>query len=359
MYTFLTCRDLLAFVLVSFSWQMAAQVTSDKHSVSLSQELTDYNVQLLEGKIFVFDSATSHFTRLGYERKLSSSWTMGVGISNGFISNYVIGEKVHPKLFTGSMDIALMLCTDNGKIFKSNAQLSPFFSFGYRADYLPVLEGGNSRLVSHNQYAAGVHWKIASTTKFQIQVAIDQKLQSNFNTHLRYRFGLVQKITRQRTFLSKKDPIKDEENATEKVKKLLNSPLYGTIAEDTISVETLNIKKPIPYDNSDSSKFKNQESLPLNKGTTSIDPDRTSSDSATKAPKVQKEYYVVLFSFANKVSAHEQRQELLKKYSRVELLPQSSGFIRVGLGAGVNKARALKILEEVKKKYKSAWLSLE
>jgi len=49
----------------------------------------------------------------------------------------------------------------------------------------------------------------------------------------------------------------------------------------------------------------------------------------------------------------------MSTYGQVDLLPQPSGFIRVGVSAVVDRSDALKLLNALRKSYETVWLSLE
>jgi len=53
---------------------MNAQSTSSKHGIAVNQNFTDYNVNLLNDKVFSFESALTHSVRLAYQRTLSRNW---------------------------------------------------------------------------------------------------------------------------------------------------------------------------------------------------------------------------------------------------------------------------------------------
>ena len=73
--------------------------------------------------------------------------------------------------------------------------IAPYFTFGYRFDYVNKLKDFNeSPLITSNQFGAGVNLRITPRTHLQLQTDVDQKLASDFNTHIRYRFGLTQSI---------------------------------------------------------------------------------------------------------------------------------------------------------------------
>ena len=186
--------NLLALGIV-LSSTLFAQDADRKHSIGLYQNTTDYNVSLLNNKVFAFDSALSHSFRVAYQRRLSRSWMLNTGISNGFILNQNIQESFVRKAYAVGVDAAVMLKLNNGKLLKENPRVAPFLSFGYRTDYIPSLSKIDEQpWLFHNQYGAGFNIKLAERSHVQMQVALDQKLQGDFNTHIQYRVGLTQSL---------------------------------------------------------------------------------------------------------------------------------------------------------------------
>lgn len=229
---------------------------------------------------------------------------MGVGLSNGFISNYKIKKDIYPKLFAASADIALMLRTDNGKIFRTDARLSPFFSFGFRVDYLNNSEN-DIRLVSNNQYGVDMHLRIATQTRFQLQMAIDQKLQNDFNTHPRYRFGLVQELSKQN--FNNSEDIMDSEEIVDYVPDTV--VLYETFNDslpDTAIVEEISFSDKELQDSielADISEEAKVDTAVVKEDASESNSDPISRESDDLTSKELKKYYVILFSSTNLSSA--------------------------------------------------------
>lgn len=172
-----------------------AQYPDRKHSIGVYQVLTDHNVRLLDDKVFSFDSALSTSTRFAYQRKLSRTVMLNTGISNGFIQNQSIQESFVNKAYVIGADASLLFKFNNGRLLKENPRIAPFLSFGYRTDYVSLLTSKNeSPWLFHNQYGAGFNVKLTNRTHLQLQMALDQKLKGDFNTHIQYRFGLTQSL---------------------------------------------------------------------------------------------------------------------------------------------------------------------
>lgn len=189
-------RATLLFILAVFSALSYAQDPGGKHSIGIYQNLTDYNVSLLNDKVFAFDSALSQSVRVAYQRRLSHNWMLNTGITNGFILNQNLKESFVNKAYVVGVDASVLLKMNNGKILKEDARVAPFLSFGYRTDYVSFLkkEYGVSPWLAHNQYGAGFNIKLAERSHIQLQAMLDQKLQDDFNTHMLYRLGLTQSL---------------------------------------------------------------------------------------------------------------------------------------------------------------------
>ena len=189
-----------------------AQDPERKHSIGLYQTLTDYNVVLFDNKIFAFDSSLSQSTRIAYQRKLSRAWMLNTGLSNGFILNQNIRESFVDRAYVFGIDAALFFKVNNGRILKENPRIAPYFTFGYRMDYVSHLAKINEDPVLFmNQYGLGFNIKLSQRTHIQLQSVLDQKLASDFNTHMQYRIGLTQSLGA----LEDKMPTKKQGNDTD------------------------------------------------------------------------------------------------------------------------------------------------
>jgi hypothetical protein len=189
----------IRFIFALFScillFQAYAQAPDRKHNIGVYQNFTDYNVSLLNDELFVFDSALSQSFRVAYVRRLSRTWMLNIGINNGFILNQDLKETFIPKAYAIGADIGVQFKLNNGRLMKENPFIAPFLSFGYRTDYIKKLkEYDKSPWLFHNQYGAGFNLRLAKRTHVQTQVAMDQKLGGNFNTHMQYRIGLIQSL---------------------------------------------------------------------------------------------------------------------------------------------------------------------
>ncbi len=174
-----------------------AQDPDRKHSIGIFQSFTDYNVELLDDKVFAFDSSLSQTTRIGYQCSWSPTWSFTAGLSNGYVHNQTLKENFTKKAFSLGFDMGVMFNLNNGRIIKQDALIGPYLLFGSRFDNVNSLKKFNeSPWLVHNQYGVGSHINVSKRTALQIQVALDQKLVADFNTHLQYRIGVVQSIGR-------------------------------------------------------------------------------------------------------------------------------------------------------------------
>ncbi len=218
-----------------------AQDPDRKHSIGVSQVLTDYNVILLEDKAFSFDSALSTATRFAYQRRLSPTWMLNTGISNGFIQNQRIQESFIKKAFVIGADATLIFKINNGRILNENPRIAPFLSFGYWTDYVATLKSLNENpWLFHNQYGPGFNVKLTNRTHLQFQTALDQKLKGDFNTHMQYRFGLTQSLGKYAAEKVPKNP-KGEEGSDILASKIHLDSLNEKIVNQSKKIEDLEL----------------------------------------------------------------------------------------------------------------------
>ncbi len=190
-------QQTITFFCVLLTLICSAQDPERKHSIGLYQNFTDYNVSLLDNKLVAFDSSLSHSTRFAYQRRLSRTWMLNAGIANGFILNQNIKKEFVTKAYALGLDVSVLFKLNNGRIIKENPLIAPYFTFGYRTDYIPKLNDfGESPWLFHNQYGAGFNIRLSNRTHFQLQAALDQKLLGDFNTHIQYRMGITQSLGR-------------------------------------------------------------------------------------------------------------------------------------------------------------------
>tara|TARA_B110000902_G_scaffold58466_2_gene68541 strand:- start:1735 stop:2724 length:990 start_codon:yes stop_codon:yes gene_type:complete len=325
--------------------QSNAQDPTRRSSIGISQVLMDNNVVLPEAKLFPFDSSLSHFIRFAYQHRLSRSWMLNTGVTNGFIQNSVIQEKFVTEAFVLGIDASLMLKLNNGKLMKENPLVAPFLSFGYRADYIPLLEEQEvSPWVAQNQYGAGFNIRLTPRRHLQIQVAIDQELKGDFNTALQYRFGLTQSLGGSNNSEFEEilvNRITELEEELDSVSRIVRQPRTSVdtvfIVKSEDSTDVISIVEPI-----DKEYFYTEN------------------------------YYVVVESLRNFSKAKDQLivvQEKFEDYcvrdvdcitNQVRVLPQSSGTSRIAIYAGKNRGDAENLRERVKELgYQTAWISFE
>lgn len=205
------------FSLLSFVFCIAitviAQDPNRKNSIGVYQQFSDYNVRFSENNVFTFDSAFSQSVRVAYQRRLSRTWMLNTGITNGFILNQSLKGSFLTKAYAVGVDASVVLKLNNGRILKENPIVAPFVSFGYRADYVHKLSGlVESPWLFHNQYGAGFNIRLIERTHINIQLALDQKLLGDFNSHLQYRLGLTQSIGKCEEIALKHNPNLDSDD---------------------------------------------------------------------------------------------------------------------------------------------------
>ncbi|MEY2923760.1 MAG: hypothetical protein RLZZ337_300 [Bacteroidota bacterium] len=414
---------ILTLFLVSLFFNSFSQDPLRKNSIGLYQSFTDYNVVLLDNKFFAFDSSLSQSTRIAYQRKLSRSWMLNAGLSNGFILNQNIREEFVDRAYVLGVDAALFFKLNNGRIIKENPRIAPYLTFGYRMDYIPKLADYNeNELLFLNQYGFGLNIKLSERTHIQLQTVLDQKLSSDFNTHMQYRFGLTQSLGA----FDEQKPKNTESEDTDKdgiVNVLDKCPnLFGlqefdgcpSLADLPNNIESDSLQKIVVEQRAELEKLqldlealrnagenttisknreqelllriyqlqksKDEEILALKKQLAAgsdkeqepekevenPEPPKYKEVPVNKEPNIDpeipedKNYYVITWSSNNIESTRNWLNKMKKDYPDAMILLQPNGYFRVGVYAGKDKAKGLQIMEQVRKEgYASAWLSVE
>jgi|GEM_PF-632963 len=242
-------RSISALFFCLLLFQSYAQDPDRKHSIGVYQNFTDYNVSLLKNTVFAFDSALSQSFRVAYVRRLSRIWVLNTGINNGFILNQNLKENFIPKAYAIGADISIQFKLNNGRLMKENPAIAPFFSFGYKTDYIKKLkEYDESPWLFHNQYGAGFNLRIAKRTHIQTQVAMEQKLEGDFNTHVHYRIGLVQSLGKVNEVQLPKNPNLDSDQDGLVDSKDKCPGLFGSVANKGCPDTTAYFAKKVNYD---------------------------------------------------------------------------------------------------------------
>ena len=396
---------------------MNAQSTSSKHGIAVYQNFTDHNVNLLNDKVFSFDSALTHSVRLAYQRTLSRNWEINTGVTNGFILNQPIKYNFLNKAFVVGADVAILLKMNNGGLLKEDARIAPFLTFGNRLEYVHKLKSNfnTSPWLSYNQYGVGINLRLGQLAQLQLQGLIDQKLSDNFNTSMLYRLGYAHRFNGRKDcdqkFMldSDNDGIVDGSDdcpylfgnsslngcpdtsaisslvVTNEIDSLkaINSIQKKRINQlelaqaDLVKREELLTQKQV-YEKrigeltaklNDTSgerysrnKSKKVVSASLSKDTLkSVVPEPVITVPAVKSKIPEdKNYYVITFSSPNLKTATIWLNKMRKKYPSTVILPQSNGYNRVGIYTGKDEALCRKILAEVRiTESKKAWLSVE
>jgi hypothetical protein len=383
---------------------VVAQDHTRKHSLGIYQQFLDYNVQFSENKIFTFDSALSQSVRVAYQRRLSRTWMLNTGLTNGFILNQRLKENFTSKAYAVGADASVVFKFNNGRILKENPIVAPFLSFAYRVDYVHKLSSfGESPWLFHNQYGAGFNVRLIERTHINIQFALDQKLMGDFNSHLQYRLGLTQSLGKwdgrspndNRNLDSDGDGIADIIDkcpdkfgiASTNGCPVATSHLKNTIAIDSLSCLLQGQKEVIRKLELEIATVRNQDFLhdtvlitrdinKLNnsKGFTRLDTlYKNVKPQKAKISRIEKEfdakesssiadnknYYVITFSSTVIRSAKAWQSKVKVDFPETIILVQPNGFYRVGIFAAKDKVLAFLMLEKVEKLGYAGWISVE
>ncbi len=386
-----------------------AQDQSRKHSIGLYQVFTDYNVELLNKKIFVFDSSLSHATRLGYQYIINPSWALNSGLSNGFILNQNLKDSYVKKAYTIGLDISLLYFTNNDRFLSQDAKVAPYLGFGYRIEYIKTLKQRSiDPYLMHNQYILGFNIELNPRTHIQLQTALDQQLAGTFNTHLRYRMGIIQSLgplyernRKDKTFDSDFDGIADDldkcpdvyglaindgcpdvtnpEGFSEKTQELLQEMALLNLAMDSLAQSNADLQQEL---DKSYSKISSLEDSLINCGSIATyipdprDPDEPPNqgdqDSTNADPVYEptpsfsvdatdgEGYYIVVKSLKETSDAKKLKSILTKEFGNGHMLLQPSGFYRVAVYAGTDYDKAVQFMQHVMTRgYRPVWITKE
>jgi len=128
-------RFVISILVVLLPFMGLTQTASHKNGFGINQDFHDYNVRLLDNKITSFDSSLSQSLRISYNRYLGRSWSLSVGVTNGFLLNQTEENKLIRKSYLFGGDIDLMLTLNNGRFFPVDSRIAPYLSFGYPCPY--------------------------------------------------------------------------------------------------------------------------------------------------------------------------------------------------------------------------------
>ena len=395
-----------------------AQDHTRKNSIGIYQQFLDYNVNFSENKIFTFDSALSQSVRVAYQRRLARTWMLNTGITNGFILNQRLKDNFTSKAYAVGADVSVVFKLNNGRILKENPIVAPFLSFGYRADYVCKLSSfGESPWLFHNQYGVGFNIRLIEQTHINVQLALDQKLLGDFNSHLQYRLGLTQSIDKWDGRAPNLNPDLDSDGdgivdiidkcpdkfgiASTNGCPVANSYLKNNTAVDSLSYLLQEQKEVIRKLELEIATVRNQDLLndtvlitrDLNKlelthnaevnnskGITRLDtlykgvvtykdakPEKSNISRTEKEYDAKesggiaenKNYYVIMFSSTGVRSAKAYQAKVKVDFPETIILVQPNGFHRVGIFAAKDRVLAFLMLEKVEKLGYSGWISVE
>lgn len=187
----------IAIFLIFFSLSASAQNATWKNGFGINQDFHDYNVQLLDNKVTSFDSSLSQSIRLSYQRYLGPTWAVNMGLSNGFLLNQTEENKLIRKSYMFGGDIDVLLTLNNGKLLPVQSRLAPYLSFGYNFNYVSAYKKLQiSSLIISNEYGFGLNVRLGKDSRIQTGIALNQQLNGEFDTHMQYRLGFAQTISR-------------------------------------------------------------------------------------------------------------------------------------------------------------------
>jgi len=396
-------RYKLPFIFILVPIFLSAQETN-KRSLSFQQDFHDYGVNLLDGKLFNFDSSLSQTFRIGYNHLAFRSVQFSVGLSNGFLWNDQVESTFTSKNYAVGIDATAMFLTNNGKIFRTNAPFSPYFSVGYQYYYIKNLKRlGLSPVDFSIQYGLGINLNFWKRSSLQVQSTINQQLGSNFNTHFIHRLGFTQVIDLSKDEGSKNnrpdskpndydmDGLADIDDQCPTMAGLAINfgcpegyleERAGKIAKlDSMEGLLLSIKTRMEQLNEDIislNKYKSEtagqpyakekdvtETPRENKADTPKEkdndeektPDNTGDEIEIVKEKTNS-YYIVTISAMNELFAVAEAKKIRAKYPNVKVISQPNGFFRTAIYSGTDKAEAVKLLERVTENgTKQAWIA--
>lgn len=367
-----------------------------KNSISFQQDFHDYGINVLDYKLFNFDSSLSQSIRIGFNRQLSNSIIFTTGISNGFLWNNQLETTNLTKNYAVGIDATAMFITNNGKIFSQNAPFSPYFSFGYQYYYINKLKNYNLKPGHISlQYGIGFNLNLKKRFSFQLHSMLNQQLDGNFNTHFIHRIGVTQVLVDRN---NKPDPEKekfkndydndgvadiDDKCPTIKGKfgnmgcpeGYVSNIIVSKTKLDSMEAILLHLKSKMEKLNAEieliNKKIKDKtianeepinEDVEKDKNTDTKKTEIATEKKDNKSIEIVKDktnnYYVVTISAMNEAIAVKEAEKLRLKYSNVKVIAQPNGFFRTAIWAGKDKQIAIKLLEIVTENgTKQAWIA--
>ncbi len=173
----------------------SAQNAQFRNGFGINQDFHDYNVKLLDNKLTSFDSSLSQSIRISYNRYLSKTWGLALGLTNGFLLNQTEENRLIRKSYIIGTDVDLMMKLNNGTFFRPEARLAPYFLFGYNFNYLTAHRNLDlNPLIISNEYGLGFNIRLGQRSSINVLAALDQQLNGDFDTHMQYRLGFSQAI---------------------------------------------------------------------------------------------------------------------------------------------------------------------
>lgn len=199
-------RELIAYLIIALtSIGVSAQ---NPNALSISQDIHDHDVNVLAKEYSNFDSSIAYSIRLAYWRDLSNKWAFSAGVANGFILNRYEEDPLLRRSYFVGWDADIIYKMDNGGLFRQDAPIAPYLTFGYNFNHLPNLKKSSvpSMRIS-NEYGLGIKFKLNHQSQLLVKLALDQELTGDYNTQIQYRVGYKHNLQRRKELKPKKKEV--------------------------------------------------------------------------------------------------------------------------------------------------------
>ncbi len=370
----------------------------DKKFISFHQGIHDYGIKVFEGKLSNFDSSISQTFRVGYNRRLSKSILFSTGVSNGFLLSGYKEASGGKKSYALGIDAGFLLLTNNDKLFKKDATVFPYFSFGYQYFYINDLKKGDFNPNEFSlQYGIGIDCRLRKGLSLQIQSNLNQELSKQFNTFFIHRIGLVQdlgfignpnannlniqilpkdydgdgiedKIDKCPTIAGiqskmgcPQDYVNEEQKANARIDSLEN---LLKLNRSKLDLKNKEIDSILTNRNIEVSKSNLKDSILTNEAinqTKQISSPRVKSESEDIEIVYEKgnHYYIVIQAALSKDWILVEANKAKVKFPNVKVISLPNGYYRTAIYCEQGKEEAKILLKEVLNSgYKQAWIAL-
>ncbi len=232
-----------------------------------------------------------------------------------------------------------------------------------------------------NIYGAGLNIRLSNQIKLQYQISMDQLMANDFNTSLQHRFGFLFNLKPKKHFMENKSNIVDTDGDGIPDNEDLCPETFGFYEfkgcpesvvvislKDFQSLEDelmrLEIELIIAKDDDIESEVSDDEEI--KDVETKNDIIEITEDKVEKTDKlddgslqVDEYYFITTLSIMNLSVAENWRKKLENHFPDTRIIPLENGFYRVGVYAGRDKSSANQLLEKVKGKGYTSWISVE